>query len=103
MMASNALLPPPRLSEEICETANDGSLTVVSTRTILIPAAAALASGACMALTSVGAIRIASGFDETTESRIGVCRVGSNLVAPCVLVVTPNFFASASMPHFMVM
>ena len=102
-MAVNAALPPPTLSEETWETANDGSLTVVSTRTILMPAAAALASGACMALTSVGAIRIASGLDETTESRIGVCRVGSNLVAPCVFTVTPSFLASAWMPHCMVM
>ncbi len=68
-----------------------------------MPAAAALANGACRALTSVGAIRIASGLDETTEDRIGICRVGSNAVAPWVLTVTPSLAASVWMPHCMVM
>ncbi len=68
-----------------------------------MPDWAAAASGACIALTSVGAIRIASGLDDTTESRIGFCSVGSNLVGPWVLTVTPSFLACAWMPHCMVM
>ncbi len=84
-MASNAAAPPPSLSEAICETANDGSSTVVSTSTTSMPASAAASSGACMAVTSVGAIRMASGFDATTESTIGFCRVGSNSCGPCTL------------------
>ena len=62
-MASKAAAPPPTLSELICETANDGSFTVVSTRTTLMPALAACSSGACMAVTSVGAMSIAAGLD----------------------------------------
>src|SRR6218665_197832 len=78
-MAWNAATPPAELSLEICDTANDGSLTVVSTRTILIPAAAAAFNGACMAATSVGATRIASGFDATTEATIGFCSLDAAL------------------------
>ena len=62
LMASKAAAPPPTLSELICETANDGSFTVVSTRTTLMPALAACSSGACMAATSVGAISMAAGL-----------------------------------------
>src|SRR5919199_4892040 len=60
LIASNAALPPASLSEAIAEAAYDGSLVVVSTRMILIPAAAAAWRGACIAVTSVGAIMIAS-------------------------------------------
>ena len=87
LIASKAAAPPPTLSELICETANDGSLTVVSTRTTLMPALAACSSGACMAVTSVGAISIAAGLDAVTESTIGFCRVGSNFCGPCVVTV----------------
>ena len=48
-----------------------------------------------MAVTSVGAIMIASGLVATTESRMGFCRVGSNFCGPCVLTVTPSLAASA--------
>ena len=99
LMASNAALPPPRLSDAMPETAIDGSLTVVSTKTSLIPACAAAASGVCIAVTSVGAIMMASGLDAATESRIGFCRVGSNFCGPWVLIDTPNFAASAFAPH----
>jgi hypothetical protein len=103
LMASKAAFPPPSLSEAIAETAIEGSLTVVSTRTILIPAEAAWLSGACIAVTSVGAIRIASGLAATTESRIGFWSVGSNFCAPWVLTETPSFAASAWIPHCIVM
>jgi hypothetical protein len=56
-----------------------------------------------MAETSVGATRIASGLLETTESTMGFCWVGSNFAGPCVVTLAPLFFASASMPHCMVM
>ena len=68
-----------------------------------MPACGGLLSGFCMAVTSVGAIRMASGLAAITESRIGFCRVGSNFCGPWVLTVTPSFLASASMPHCMVM
>ena len=103
LMASKAAAPPPTLSELICETANDGSLTVVSTRTTLMPALAACSSGACMAATSVGAISMAAGFDAVTESTIGFCRVGSNFCGPCVVTVYPSSAALALMPHSIVM
>ncbi len=56
-----------------------------------------------MAVTSVGAIRIASGFEATTESTIGFCRVGSNSCGPCTSTVAPSFSASSFTPHSMVM
>ena len=56
-----------------------------------------------MAVTSVGAIRMASGLDATTESTMGFCSVGSNFCGPCVLTVTPSLAASASTPHCIVM
>ena len=56
-----------------------------------------------MAVTSVGAMRMASGFEAATESTIGFCRVGSNFCGPCVLAVTPSLAASASTPHCIVM
>ena len=87
-MALNAAAPPPSLSEAICETANDGSLTRgVDQDDLDLLADARPCSGACMAETSVGAIRIASGLLATTESTIGFCSVGSNLAGPCVLTV----------------
>ena len=99
LIASKAAAPPPTLSEEICETANDGSSTVVSTRTTLIPASAAASSGACIAVTSVGATSNASGLEATTESTIGFCSVGSNFCGPWTSTVAPSFLASASTPH----
>ena len=56
-----------------------------------------------MAVTSVGAMSIASGLAAITESRIGFCRVGSNFCGPWVVTETPSFLASASAPHCMVM
>ena len=76
---------------------------MVSTSTTLMPALAAASSGACIAETSVGATRIASGLLATTESTIGFCRVGSNFSGPCILTVAPSFFASSWMPHCIVM
>ena len=52
-----------------------------------MPASAAACSGACMAETSVGATRMASGLLDTTESTMGFCRVGSNFAGPCVVTV----------------
>ena len=74
---SPAVVPPPTLSDAICETAIDGSSSVVSTSTIFEFAAAALI-GANSALVSVGAIRIASGLLAATASTIGVCWAASN-------------------------
>ena len=102
-IASKAAAPPPSLSEATWDTANDGSWVVVSTSTTLMPAAAASARGRCIAATSVGATRMASGCEATTESTIGFCRVGSNFGGPWVFTVTPSFSASSSMPHCMVM
>ena len=68
-----------------------------------MPTGRPAASGVCMAVTSVGAISMASGLAAITESRIGFCRVGSNFCGPWVLTVTPSFLASASTPHCMVM
>ena len=48
-----------------------------------------------MAVTSVGAIRMASGSEATTESTMGFCSVGSNFCGPWVLTVTPSLAASA--------
>ncbi len=102
-IASNAAAPPPSLSLEICDTAPEGSSRVVSTRTTLIPAASAAAMGACMADTSVGAMSSASGWEATTASTMGFCRVGSNFSGPWVVTVAPSFSASAWMPHCMEM
>ena len=41
LIASKAALPPPSLSEAMPDSAIDGSLSVVSTSTILMPLAAA--------------------------------------------------------------
>ena len=88
------------LSEEICETAPDGSFSVVSTSTTLMPAAMAWSIGGRLADTSSGAIRIASGFAAVTDSMIGFCSVGSNCDGPWMLTVTlPSFLASAWMPQ----
>jgi hypothetical protein len=103
LIASKAARPPPSLSLAIWDTAYDGSSVVVSTRTTLIPAAAACWSGCCMALTSVGATSSASGLAATIESRIGFCRVGSNFCGPWVETLTPSFAASSWAPHCIVM
>ncbi len=102
-MAANAAAPPPTLSEAICDTTPDGSSSVVSTRTTSIPASMAAWIGRRIAVTSVGAMSSASGAVATTESTIGVCRVGSNSCGPCVSTVTPSSAAASSMPHCMVM
>ena len=75
-------LPPPTLSEAICETAKSAWSSVVSTRTTLIPARPTCLIGTYIALASVGAIRIASGFLAMTALTIGVCSVGVELVGP---------------------
>ena len=88
------------LSEEICETAPDGSVSVVSTRTTLMPAAMAAAIGGRLADTSLGAIRIASGLAAVTDWMIGFCSVASNCEGPWMLtVMLPIFLASAWMPQ----
>ena len=88
------------LSDEICETAPDGSVSVVSTSTTLMPAAMAWAIGGRLADTSLGAIRIASGCAAVTDSMIGFCSVASNCEGPWMLtVMLPIFLASAWMPQ----
>ena len=100
LIAVNASAPPARLSEEICETALDGSFSVVSTSTTLMPAATAWSIGVWLADTSSGAISSASGFDDVTEAMIGFCSVASNWVGPWMLtLMLPIFFASALMPQ----
>ena len=100
LTAAKASAPPAVLSEEICETAPDGSVSVVSTRTTLMPAAMAWAIGGRLADTSSGAIRIASGWAAVTDSMIGFCSVASNCEGPWMLTVTlPSFLASAWMPQ----
>jgi hypothetical protein len=103
LIASKAALPPPALSDEMADTATDGSLSVVSTSTILMPCCLACSIGCCIAETSVGAMRIASGFEAITDCRTGVCSVGSNFCAPCVVTVAPSLAASAWIPHCIVM
>ena len=71
LIASKAALPPPSLSEAIAEAAIDGSLTVVSTRTILIPAAAA--GERCLHGGDVGGCdqdRVRLGGDDRVEDRL---------------------------------
>ena len=68
-----------------------------------MPASAAAFSGACMAVTSVGATSSASGFLATTESMIGFCRVGSNFSGPCTSTVMFAALAASWMPHCMEM
>ena len=46
LIAAKASAPPAVLSEEICETAPDGSVSVVSTSTTLMPAVMAWEIGA---------------------------------------------------------
>ena len=99
---SPAVVPPPTLSDAICETAIDGSSSVVSTSTIFEFAAAALI-GANSALVSVGAIRIASGLLAATASTIGVCWAASNWSGPWNSSVTPSSFAFSCAPQFIVM
>jgi hypothetical protein len=103
LMASNAALPPPSLSEAMAEVAYEGSSVVVSTRMTLTPDCAAFSSGDCIAVTSVGAMRMASGWAALTESRMGRCSVGSNFCGPWVVTLTPSLAASASAPHCMLM
>ncbi len=91
------------LSDAICETTPAGSCRVVSTRTTSMPASMAAWMGRDIAVTSVGAMSSASGADATTESTIGVCRVGSNSCGPWVVTVAPSSAAASSMPHCMVM
>ena len=91
------------LSEEICETAFDGSFTVVSTRTSLMPAATAWSSGVWLAETSSGAISRAFGLAAVTDAMIGFCSVASNCDGPWTLTeMLPIFFASALMPQAIV-
>ncbi len=54
--------PPASLSDAICDTARSACSSVVSTSTIFMPASAAALIGTYIALVSVGATRIASGF-----------------------------------------
>jgi hypothetical protein len=68
-----------------------------------MPASMAAWIGRRMAVTSVGAMSSASGAAATTESTIGVWRVGSNSCGPWVSTVAPISAAASSMPHCMVM
>ena len=68
-----------------------------------MPASAACLIGAYIALESVGAIRIASGFLAITPLTIGVCSVASNWSGPWKSRSTPSFFASSCAPQFIVM
>ena len=93
LMAANAFAPPARLSDEIWLTALDGSFTVVSTRTSLMPAATAWFSGVWLADTSSGAMSSAAGLADVTDAMIGFCRVASNCVGPWMLtLMLPIFF-----------
>jgi hypothetical protein len=95
-----ATLPASTLSEETSETAIDGSSSVVSTRTTLMPWSAAFLRGANSALLSVGAMTIASGFLAIIASRIGICAAGSKDFGACVSTIAPRDLAAASIPHW---
>ena len=95
-------MPPSTLSEEIWETAIDGSSSVVSTSTIF-EFCAACVIGANSALVSVGATRIASGLLAATASTIGVCSAASNLSGPWKSSETPSSLAFSCAPQFIVM
>ena len=104
LIASNAALPPPTLSEAIAEVAIRRVLGVVSTRTTLI---ARLGRRLQRRLHrgDVGGgdqdgVRLRSGRPSRGSA---CCRVGSNFCGPWVVTVTPSLAASASMPHCMVM
>ena len=77
---SAAGLPPPSLSEEICDTAMSGWSSVVSTSTTFEPPSASCLIGANSAFVSVGAMSTASGFFAATALTIGVCWSGVELV-----------------------
>ena len=98
-----AARPPPSLSDAICETAMSAFSSVVSTRTIFAPPSATCLIGAYIALVSVGAISIASGFLAATAFTIGVCSEASNWSGPWKSTVAPSFLASAWAPQFIVM
>jgi hypothetical protein len=101
-MASNAALPPPRLSDAMADAATEGSFSVVSTSTTLMFCCTACWIGCCMAETSVGAIRIAFGAEAITDCSTGVCSEGSNFCGPLVVTSAPTFAASSWMPHCIV-
>ncbi len=91
------------MSEAIWEAARLEFSSVVSTSTIFDPASAACLIGAYIALVSVGATRIASGFFAATAFTIGVCCAASNSLGPWKSRFTPSFFASSWAPQFIVM
>ena len=95
--------PPASLSEAICDSARSGCSSVVSTRTIFVPASASCLIGAYIAFVSVGAIRTASGFFAATAFTIGVCSDGSNWSGPWNSRLTPSSFAFSCAPQFIVM
>jgi hypothetical protein len=92
-----AATPPASLSEEIRDRPIEGSVTIVSTRIVLMPLSCAALSGLTEALSSFGAISSASGFFAVTESMIGFCSVASNAVGPCTSRVTLSAFAGAAL------
>ena len=68
-----ASLPPPMLSEAICETAMSGCSSVVSTSTTFEPPSASALIGAYIALVSVGAISTRVGLlrrDRVDDRRL---------------------------------
>jgi hypothetical protein len=98
---SAATRPDSRLSVAISDSARSASITV-STRITLIPASTACWIGAIIALTSVGAIRMASGLRATTLFTIGVCCAASNSSGPWTSSLTFALLAASRAPQAIV-
>ena len=98
-----ACLPPPSLSDAICETAKSAWSSVVSTSATLAPLSDSCLIGAYIAFVSVGATSTASGFLAATALTTGVCSPASNLSGPWKSRVAPSSLALAWAPQFIVM
>ena len=101
--ASAAVLPPASLSDEIRDTPTDVSVTVVSTRTTLVPVLCICLRSGVSASVSTGEISRPAGLVAATELMIGRCWETSHCAEPSDWNLTPSFFASACAAQIIVM